>query len=153
MPTTSIEQTTARIRESFDRQALMRTLGAELAGVADGEVRIRLAASAHISQQHGFAHAGAIASIADSACGYACLTKMPEDAAVLSVEFKINLLAPAAGKSFLAIGRVVRTGKTISVATAEVLAESEDGTSKCIAVMQATMMRVDAAGSTGGRAG
>ncbi len=133
-----------RIRESFDRQALMRTLGAELAGVADGEVRIRLTFSPHIAQQHGFVHAGAIAAIADSACGYACLTKMPEDAAVLSVEFKINLLAPAAGKSFLAVAKVVRAGKTISVATAEVLTESESGTPKCIAMMQATMMRVDA---------
>src|SRR6185369_10131783 len=122
--------------------SLMRTLGAELACVADGEVRIRLPFSPHISQQHGFAHAGAIASIADSACGYACLTKMPEDAAVLSVEFKINLLAPATGRSFLAVSKVVRAGRTISVATAEVLAESDDGTSKCIAVMQATMMRV-----------
>ena len=141
----------ARIRESFARQELMRTLGAELAGIADGEVRIRMPASPRIAQQHGFAHAGAIAAIADSACGYACLTKMPEDAAVLSVEFKINLLAPAKGDSFLAIGRVVRAGKTISVATAEVLAESGDpASSKVIAVMQATMMRVEApAGITG----
>ncbi len=122
----------------------MKTLGAELAGVADGEVRIRLPAAPHISQQHGFAHAGAIATIADSACGYACLTRMPEDAAVLSVEFKINLLAPAVGKAFVAVGRVVRVGKTISVATAEVLAENGEGAPKCIAVMQATMMRVEA---------
>lgn len=141
MPTPSAE---VRVRESFARQALMKTLGAELAGVADGEVRIRLPAAPHISQQHGFAHAGAIATIADSACGYACLTRMPEDAAVLSVEFKINLLAPAVGKAFVAVGRVVRVGKTISVATAEVLAENGEGAPKCIAVMQATMMRVEA---------
>lgn len=135
-----------RIRDSFARQQLMRTLGAEVVSVADGEVRIRLPAAPHISQQHGFAHAGAIASIADSACGYACLTKMPEDAAVLSVEFKINLMAPASGISFLATGRVVRAGRTISVATAEVTAEDGKGGSKTIAVMQATMMRVEAKG-------
>jgi uncharacterized protein (TIGR00369 family) len=128
----------------------MRTLGAELARVTDGEVSIRLRSSPHISQQHGFVHAGAIAAIADSACGYACLTRMPPDAAVLSVEFKINLMAPAIGDSFLAVGRTVRVGRTIAVATAEVLAESGEGTSKCIAVMQATMMRVEAqAGQSG----
>ena len=139
-----------RIRESFARQALMKTLGADLVGVSDGEVRIRLPASPHIMQQHGFAHAGAIASIADSACGYACLSKMPEDAAVLSVEFKINLLAPAAGTAFLAVARVVRAGRTISVATAEVFAEEPGGPGKPIAVMQATMMRVEARGGLAG---
>lgn len=133
-----------RVRESFDRQELMRTLGAELVSVGDGEVKIRLAASARIAQQHGFVHAGAIASIADSACGYACLTKMPEDAAILSIEFKINLLAPATGASFLAVGRAIRVGRTIAVATAEVLAEGGEGPPRCVAVMQATMMRVQA---------
>jgi uncharacterized protein (TIGR00369 family) len=139
-----------RIRESFERQELMRTLGAELVGVAEGEVRIRLAAAPHISQQHGFTHAGAITSIADSACGYACLTKMPQGAAVLSVEFKINLLAPAAGESFVAVGKALRVGKTISVAIAEVFAEDRGEEPRCIAVMQATMMQVKArAGLTG----
>jgi uncharacterized protein (TIGR00369 family) len=143
-------QSERRVRESFDRQQLMRTLGAELASVQHGEVRIRLRASPHISQQHGFVHAGAIAAIADSACGYACLTQMPVGAAVLSVEFKINLMAPAVGESFLAVARTLRVGKTIAVATAEVLAESGDGATKCIAVMQATMMRVEAqAGQSG----
>ncbi len=133
-----------RVRESFARQSLMNTLGAELASVADGEVCIRLPASPHVSQQHGYAHAGAIAAIADSACGYACLTKMPADAAVLSIEFKINMLAPAIGQAFVATGRAVRVGRTISVATAEVFAESGEATRTCIAVMQATMMRVEA---------
>jgi uncharacterized protein (TIGR00369 family) len=137
------------VRESFVRQALMATLGAELVSVGDGEVRIRMPASPHLSQQHGFAHAGAIASIADSACGYACLTKMPEDAAVLSVEFKVNLLAPAAGDAFMAHARVVRSGRTISVATAEVHAET-GGERKLIALMQATMMRVEVQGGLAG---
>ena len=85
-----------RIAESFKRQRLLSTLGARLLRVADGEVDIELPWSEAIQQQHGFVHAGAIATIADSACGYACLTRMPEGSAVLSVEFKINLLAPAA---------------------------------------------------------
>jgi uncharacterized protein (TIGR00369 family) len=139
-----------RIRESFDRQALMKTLGAELDFVGDGEVRIRLAAAPHITQQHGFAHAGAIAAIADSACGYASLTRMPADAAVLSIEFKVNLLAPAVGQAFIAVAKVVRAGKTIAVATAEVLAIDGDRTPKCIAIMQATMMRVEAQGGLSG---
>jgi uncharacterized protein (TIGR00369 family) len=139
-----------RIRESFDRQALMKTLGAELDFVGDGEVRIRLAAAPHITQQHGFAHAGAIAAIADSACGYACLTRMPADTAVLSIEFKVNLLAPAVGQAFIAVAKVVRAGKTIAVATAEVLSIDGDRTPKCIAIMQATMMRVEAQGGLSG---
>jgi len=134
----------SRIRESFGRQALMRTLGARLSRVADGEVEITLAASPHITQQHGFVHAGALAAIADSACGYACLSRMPVDSGVLSVEFKINLLAPAAGREFVAKARVVRAGRTISVASADVHAIDERGASKCVAVMQATMMRVEA---------
>jgi len=139
-----------RVRESFARQELMRTLGATVARVGDGEVAIRLPFSPHLAQQHGFVHAGAIAAIADSACGYACLTRMPEDAAVLSVEFKINLLAPAAGDAFLATARVVRAGRTIAVATAEVMAEVAGSAAKPIAVMQATMMRVEAQGGKTG---
>ena len=133
-----------RVRESFARQELMSTLGATLEFVGDGEVHIRLAASPHINQQHGFTHAGAIAAIADSACGYACWTKMPPDSEVLSVEFKVNLLAPAVGESFLAVARVIRAGKTIAVATAEVVACDGTAEPKLIAIMQATMMRVDA---------
>lgn len=142
-----------RIAESLQRQSMLTTMGARLTHVAPGEVTIELPASDRLSQQHGFMHAGAVATIADSACGYACLTKMPEGSAVLSVEFKINLLAPAAGKLFVAKGRAVRVGKTIGVATAEVFAYAEDpateqaGTTPLpqtlIAVMQATMMRLE----------
>ena len=132
-----------RISESFQRQRLLSTLGAKLVRVADGEVEIELRSSDAIQQQHGFAHAGAIATIADSACGYACLTRMPEGSAVLSVEFKINLLAPATGDRFLARARVVRVGRTIGVATAEVVAQSSGKPDAIVALMQATMMRVD----------
>lgn len=133
-----------RVRESFDRQSLMATLGARLGRVDDGAVDIELPWSAGLGQQQGFLHAGAAATIADSACGYACLTRMPEGSAVLSVEFKINLLAPAKGDLFIARGRVVRVGRTIGVATAEVSARGGDGPEKVIALMQATMMRLEA---------
>ncbi len=131
----------------------MGTLGASLERIGDGEVVIRLAGSPRVSQQHGFVHAGAVAAVADSACGYACLTKMPADAAVLSVEFKINLLAPApcgAGDSLLAHAKVVRAGRTISVASCEVWAEPVQGERKMVALMQATMMRVEARAGVGG---
>lgn len=139
-----------RIEESFRRQALLATLGARLARVAEGEADIELPWSPAIQQQHGFAHAGAIATIADSACGYACLTKMPEGSAVLSVEFKINLLAPAVGDVFVARGRVVRVGRTIGVATAEVAARAAGKADVVIAIMQATMMRVEPRGGAAG---
>ncbi len=131
------------VRESFERQALMHTLGARIERVEDGLVEIALPNDPKLHQQHGFAHAGAITSIADSACGYACLTRMPEKSNVLSVEFKINLLAPAAGDEFRAVGQVLRSGRTISVGSAEVYAYSKGVEPKLIAAMQATMMRVD----------
>lgn len=138
------------VRASFSRQSLLATLGAELAGVSEGLVEIRLPYGPHLLQQHGFIHAGAIATIADSACGYACLTRMPPGSAVLSVEFKINLLAPAKGTAFIARGRVVRMGRTIGVATADVYALGDGVAETHIAAMQATMMRVDPpAGTTG----
>lgn len=141
----------ARIAESFDRQQLLAsTLGARLLYVGDGEVQIALPWSDAIRQQHGYAHAGAIATIADSACGYACLTRMPEGSAVLSVEFKINLLAPAIGERFVANARVVRSGRTISVATADVFAQSSGNPDTHIAVMQATMMRLEPRAGTPG---
>ncbi len=139
-----------RIAESFRRQRLLFTLGARLLRVGDGEVDIELPSSEAIQQQHGFAHAGAIATIADSAGGYACLTRMPEGSAVLSVEFKINLLAPAVGDRFVARGRVVRVGRTIGVATAEVFAHAPSKPDVCVAIMQATMMRVEPRGGVGG---
>ncbi|MEC9373566.1 MAG: PaaI family thioesterase [Planctomycetota bacterium] len=139
-----------RIAESFGRQRLPATIGARLVRVDDGEVDIELGWSEGIQQQHGFAHAGAIATIADSACGYACLTRMPEGSAVVSVEFKINMLAPGVGERFVARGRVVRVGRTIGVATAEVVAVSAGEEEVKGALMQATMMRVEPRGGVGG---
>ncbi|MGH7133180.1 MAG: PaaI family thioesterase [Phycisphaerales bacterium] len=130
------------VSSSFARQPLMATLGARLIEVADGLVRIELPITPAITQQHGFAHAGAVAAIADSACGYAALTKIPPGSEVLSIEFKVNLLAPAAGDRLVATAKVIRAGRTISVCQAEV--ESFTGeTRKLVALMQATMIRAE----------
>ena len=128
-----------RIAESFKSQGFMGTLGAQLASVADGEVQIALPFSAKVSQQHGYVHAGAITSIVDSACGYAALTKAPLDCEVVTAEFKINLLRPAIGERFLAIGKVLASGKLLTVCTGEVYAFS-GGDRKVIAIMQATIV-------------
>jgi uncharacterized protein (TIGR00369 family) len=129
----------ARIRESFRRQGLMATLGAEMASVAPGAVTIMLPVTPAVSQQHGFVHAGAVAAIADSAAGYAALTLMPEGAGVLTAEFKINLVAPAAGERLLARGKVIKAGRTLTLAMTEVHAVT-DGREKLCAVLTATLM-------------
>ncbi len=131
----------ARIRGSFDRQTLMTTLGATLERVEPGTVAIALPRSAGILQQHGFVHGGAITSVADSAAGYAALTLMPAGVGVLAVEFKINLLAPAQAARFVAEGRVVRAGRTLSVSQAEVYGEG-GGERVLVALLTATMMSV-----------
>jgi len=131
----------ARVRASFERQRFMQTIGAQLVRVAPGEVDVELPVREALTQQHGFLHAGALATVADSACGYAALSLMPAGAAVLSVEFKINLLAPAAGDHVVARGRVLRAGKTVTVCWGEVTAY--DGASeRLVATMVATMMTV-----------
>jgi uncharacterized protein (TIGR00369 family) len=111
-----------RVRDSFSRQSFMTTLGASLVVIEPGEVHIELPFSGHLSQQHGYMHAGATTAIADSANGYAALTLTPADAEVLAVEFKINLMAPAAAPRFVARGRVLRKGRRLSVCLAEVVA-------------------------------
>ena len=128
-----------RVRESFVRQRFMATLGATLDVVRAGEIHIGFSHREELTQQHGYLHAGVLAAVADSACGYAALSLMEPGTGVLSVEFKINMLAPAAGKHFVAIGRVVRSGRTITVCSGEVRAA--DGTAP-VAMMQATMMAV-----------
>ncbi len=120
----------------------MRTLGARLASVEPGEVAIELAYRPELAQQHGFLHAGAVAAVVDSACGYAALSLMEPGAAVLSIEFKINMLAPAEGPTFRAVGRVLRAGRTITVCAGEMRARRADGSEAVVAAMQATMMTV-----------
>lgn len=115
----------ARVRESFGRQAHMATLGVTIARIVPGEVHLRLPFSPKFSQQNGYLHAGAIASVADSANGYAALTLAPPQTDVLAVEFKINLLAPARGDAFLAKARVLRAGRTLTVCLADVTTADE----------------------------
>jgi uncharacterized protein (TIGR00369 family) len=130
-----------KVRESFDRQAFMATIGAELVSVTLGAVEIRLPFSQHLTQQNDFLHAGVITSILDSACGYAALSVAPETAEVLSVEFKVNLLAPAVGESFIARAQVKRAGRTLTVCTADAFALNQ-GNEKVVATMQATIMNM-----------
>src|SRR5262249_23456018 len=138
-----------RVRASYGKQRAMATLGARLARVAPGAVEIELPFREDLTQQHGFLHAGVITTIADSACGYAAYSLMPADAAVLTVEYKINLVSPAAGERFVARGRVVKAGATITVCAAEVFAMQE-GREKLVALMQATMIALrDRAGLVG----
>ena len=132
-----------RVRASFAQQRMMQTLGAGLGAVGPGTVEIALPFADALTQQHGYLHAAAVTAIADSACGYAALTLMPPGREVLSVEFKTNLVAPASGERFLATGRVVRSGRTLTVCAAEVHAHG-DARSTLVAVMQATMIAVDA---------
>lgn len=129
----------SRVRESFAAQEFMRTLGAEIISVAPGEVTIGVPFSDHLTQQDGFLHAGVVTSIADSACGYAAFTLMPQDASVLSVEFKVNLLSPAVGERFIARAQVLKPGRTLTVCRADVFAV-KDGAEKLIMTMLGTMI-------------
>lgn len=131
-----------RVRISFSRQSVMRTIGAELTLVTPGTVEIEMAHSPGLTQQHGFLHAGIISTALDSACGYAAFSMMPENAAVLTIEFKVNLLAPGKGERFLFRGSVTKPGRTIVVADGQAYAFAADGEAKLIATMTGTMMTV-----------
>jgi uncharacterized protein (TIGR00369 family) len=130
-----------RVRASFDAQGAMRTLGATLAEVAPGRVVITLPWQQGLTQQHGFLHAGMVAAALDSACGYAASTLMPADAGVLTIEYKINLLAPARGQHFRMEGLVLKPGRTITVAEGRAFA-NDDGSEKLVATMTATLMTI-----------
>ena len=129
----------ARVRQSFSEQAIMRTIGAVLAGVEPGRVEIELPYHARLTQQDGFVHAGVSATIMDSACGYAAFSLMPGDARVLTIEFKTSLLAPAAGDSFRAVGEVRKAGRSVYFAEAELHALKDDE-DKLVATMSGTLM-------------
>lgn len=130
-----------RVRASFARQRLMDTIGAVLTRVDPGAVEIALPYRTDLTQQHGFIHAGIVATILDSACGYAAFSLMPADVAVLTVEYKINLLRPAKGDRLVARARVVRSGKTLTVCTGDVVAQT-GGPENVVATMLATIMAV-----------
>ncbi len=129
----------ARVRASFARQAAMRLIGATMTEVAPGRTTIELPVRDELTQQHKFVHGGVVAMIADSAGGYAAFTLMPADASVLTVEYKINLLAPAAGERLLARGEVLKPGRTLSVVRADVFGVTA-GREKLVATLQQTLM-------------
>ena len=131
----------ARVRASFARQRAMHTIGAQLVRVEPGEVELALPFRDDLTQQHGFLHAGIVTTLVDSACGYAALSLMASESAVLSVEYKVNLLAPAVGDRMRAVGRVIKPGRTLLVCTGEVTAVAGDSES-VVTVMQATMMAI-----------
>jgi uncharacterized protein (TIGR00369 family) len=132
-------QYAARVRASFARQDAMKTIGATLAAVEPGRVVIEMPWAQALTQQHGFLHAGMVATGLDSACGYAGFSLMPAEAAVLTVEYKINLLAPAQGQHFRMVGEVVKPGRTLTIVEGRAYA-IDGGSEKLIATMNATLM-------------
>ncbi len=128
-----------KVYKSFSKQAVMKLIGAELTKVQPGKVDVKLPFREDLTQQNGFIHAGIITTIADSACGYAAFSLMPENSSVLSVEFKVNLLSPAVGDYFLAEGRVIKAGKNLSVVRGDVFAV-KGKVNKQIAAMIGTIM-------------
>jgi uncharacterized protein (TIGR00369 family) len=131
----------ARVRASFERQGAMTTIGAALGSIEPGRVSIELPWAQALTQQHGFLHAGMVATALDSACGYAAFSLMPADVGVLTIEYKINLLAPAKGQRFRMVGEVVKPGRTISVVEGKAWA-IDDGREKLVATMNATLMTI-----------
>lgn len=128
------------VKRSFARQPVMNLIGAALSLVEPGVVELTLQYRADLAQQDGYVHAGIVTTIADSAAGYAAYSLMPEGSAVLSVEFKVNLLRPAEGITFVARGEVIKPGKTLTVVRADVFAIDENGERKLVATMLSTMM-------------
>jgi uncharacterized protein (TIGR00369 family) len=126
------------IKQSFAKQTIMMLIGASLSRVDPGIVEITLPYRADLAQQHGYLHAGIVATIADSACGYAAYSLMPVGSEVLSVEFKVNLLRPAKGETFLAVAEVVKSGKTLTVVRADVFGLGQS--KELIATMLGTMI-------------
>jgi uncharacterized protein (TIGR00369 family) len=138
-PTPSDPDFAARVRASFARQGAMKTLGAQLVAVEPGYCAIALVPRPEVAQQHGYVHAGVVSAIVDSAGGYAGFTLFPVNTSVLTVEFKINLLAPAAGERLLAEGFVVKPGRTLAITRGEVHADRH-GKRTLVAIMQQTLM-------------
>lgn len=139
-----------RVRASFMNQRVMETIGARLARVEPGEVEIELAYDERLTQQTGFLHAGVVTTVLDSACGYAAFTLMEPGSEVLSIEFKVNLLAPAVGEKLVARASVVKAGRTITVCRADGWMV-RDGEEVQVATMVGTMMNVRERGEAGGK--
>jgi uncharacterized protein (TIGR00369 family) len=135
----AVEAMRERVRASFERQGMMTTLGVRLASVERGQVTLALGHDPRFTQQHGFMHAGAVAAVLDTACGYAAFSVMPPEAAVLTVSYSINLMAPAAGETFTMTGSVLRAGRTLVTCRGEAFADERAAP---FAAMQATMTSV-----------
>jgi uncharacterized protein (TIGR00369 family) len=130
-----------RVRASFARQRVMQTLGVDITQLAPGEIELAMPYGADFTQQHGFMHAGVMATVLDSACGYAAFSLMPPDAAVLTVEFKTNLLAPAKGERFVFRAHVVKPGRTLTVSDGRAFA-IDNGNERLVATMNGTLMAI-----------
>jgi uncharacterized protein (TIGR00369 family) len=128
-----------RVQEALARQEVMRTLGIEIARLEPGEVTLTMPFAAAYTQQHGFVHAGIVATALDNACAGAAFSLMPAGAEILTVEFKLNLLAPAQGDRFVFEGKVVKPGRTLTVCEAQAFA-IDGGDEKLIATMSGTLM-------------
>jgi uncharacterized protein (TIGR00369 family) len=128
------------VERSFARQPFMNLIGARLSLVEPGVIEITLPNRADLAQQRGYLHAGVVTTIADSACGYAAYSLMPAGSEVLSVEFKVNLLRPAEGASFVARAEVIKAGRTLTVVRADVFGVAENGARELVATMQGTMI-------------
>jgi len=131
-----------RVRASFARQQVMQTLGVEIVGLHAGRIELTMPFASKFTQQHGFIHAGIIATVLDSACGYAAFSLMPAEAAVLTVEFKTNLIAPAKGEQFTFRAHVLKPGKTLTVCEARAFALDRNHTERLVATMTGTLMAV-----------
>jgi uncharacterized protein (TIGR00369 family) len=135
----------SRVRQSFEQQAFLKTLGARLTRVARGKVAISIEVGTPVTQQHGFVHAGVVSALADTAAGYAAMTLLPDDVEVVTAEFKINLLKPALGKALVAEAHVIRSGRTLSVSMADVFAVTGSARSH-VATLLATIAHLPGAG-------
>ena len=130
-----------KVQESFDRQRAMKSLGVTIENIEPGRIELKMPYLEEYTQQHGFVHAGILSTAMDSACGYAAFSLMPEESAVLTIEYKLNLLAPAKGDFFLLIGEVLKAGRTVIVCQAEAYS-NEEGEQKLVAQMTGTMMMI-----------
>ena len=130
-----------KVIESFNRQGMMKTINASILAIRPGEIELEFPYQSNLTQQHGFIHAGIVSTVLDTACGYAAFSLMPENAAVLTIEFKVNLLSPAKGERFRAVGKVKKPGRNITVTEGELFSH-EEGEQKLVATMVCTIMSV-----------
>ena len=143
----------SKVRESFLRQAFMQHLGAQMAAVRPGACEIRVPFRAELAQQHGYFHAGVSGAIADSASGYAAYTLMPPQSSVLTVEYKLNLVAPAMGQGLVARAEVIRNGKTLKICRADVFAEKDGVETLCATSLSTIMTMFERSDGPSGKSG